>query len=249
MADYVTTHFVKFFREERHADEFLQGRMYLNRLSYFTKLESGFEDGRPDGNEAIAMWWQPHDLIIELNIPGIGHVSLTKADFAGPASMSFDYHQHLHVLCLYAFGTPGTLTEGGNIDIGTMNESALRGHLVIDDRCFKFGAYAVVMAVAPFLAQLKTALQSRALPFRARLVDYYDEETFHGEIPPIDIPFKKQKRFEYQKEYRVCVRSDTKGDDPLIVDIGDISSFSAKIPSSGINELFQISLRYEQDCR
>jgi hypothetical protein len=245
MSDYITTHFIKFFREERYADEFIRGRLYLNRLAFFRKLENNLDDGRPDGNEAIAMWLQPNDLTIELNIAGIGPVSLTKADFAGPVSMAFDYHEHLNVLCLYAFGTPGTITNNGNIDIGAMSETELRRNLSIDQRCLKFGGFAVVMAVTPFLGQLRSALQRSGLPCRGRLVEYYDEETFHGEIAPIDIPFKKQKRFGYQKEYRLCVQSKTKGDDPLIIDIGDISSISAKIESSQINELFQTNLRYE----
>jgi hypothetical protein len=245
MSDYITTHFIKFFSEERYADEFIRGRLYLNRLAFFRKLENNLDDGRPDGNEAIAMWLQPNDLTIELNIAGIGPVSLTKADFAGPVSMAFDYHEHLHVLCLYAFGTPGTITNDGKIDIGAMSETELRRNLSIDQRCLKFGGFAVVMAVTPFLGQLRSALQRSGLPCRGRLVEYYDEETFHGEIAPIDIPFKKQKRFGYQKEYRLCVQSKTKGDDPLIIDIGDISSISAKIESSQINQLFQTNLRYE----
>ncbi len=245
MRDYVTTHFIKFFSEERYADEFIRGRLYLNRLAYFKKLENELDDGRPDGHEAIAVWSQPKDLTIELNIPGIGRVTLTKADLAGPVSMALDYHDHLHVLCLYAFGTPGRITDDGNIDIGGMHEAELRGHLSIDERCLKFGAFAVVMAVTPFLSQLRTALERSGLRCLARLVEYYDEETFHGEIAPTDIPFKKQKRFAYQKEYRLCVQSKTKGDDPLIIDIGDISGISAKIESSRLNDLFQTDLRYE----
>jgi hypothetical protein len=246
MTDYVTTNFIKFFSEERYADEFIRGKLFLNRLSYFRKLENHLDDGRPDDHEAIAMWWQPSDLTIELGIAGIGRVSLTKADLAGPVSMAFNYHEHLHILCLYAFGTPGTITNDGKIDIGAMGETELRGHMSIDDRCLKFGAFAVVMAVTPFLGQLRSALQRSGLPCKARLVEYYDEETFHGEIAPVDIPFKKQKRFAYQREYRVCVNSKTKGDDPLIIEIGDISSLSAKIESSRVNDLFQINLRDEE---
>jgi hypothetical protein len=245
MPDYVTTHFIKFFSEERYADEFARGRLYLNRLSYFSKLENNLDDGRPDSHEAIAMWLQPNDLSIELNIAGIGRVSLTKADLAGPVSMSFDYHDHLHVLCLYALGTPGTITSDGEIDIGTMSEEALRGQLSIDERCITLGPFAVVTAVSPFLGQLRNALQSRGLPGKGRFVEYYDEETFHGKISPVDIPFKKQKRFGYQKEYRLCVNSNTKGDEPLILDIGDIRGISAKFQSSRLNDLFQNNLRYK----
>lgn len=245
MADYVTTHFIKFFSDERYADEFIRGKLYLNRLAYFRNLEDSLHDGRPDDHEAIAIWLQPNDLSIEITLPGIGQVTLTKADFAGPVSMALDYHNHLHILCLYAFGAPGRLTDGGRIDIGAMKESELRTHLAIDELCLRFGAFAVVMACAPFLGQLRTALERSGLRCQGRLVEYYDEETFHGVIAPTDIPFKKQKRFAYQKEYRLCVQSNTKGADPLIIDIGDIGKISAKFEASRLNNLFQTDLQYE----
>jgi hypothetical protein len=60
---------VKFFSEEQHANQFIAGQLYLNRLSYFKKVEAASEDGRPDANEAVAVWWQPDDTISVL--PGL----------------------------------------------------------------------------------------------------------------------------------------------------------------------------------
>jgi hypothetical protein len=39
-------YFVKFFAKESHADQFIKGGLYLNRLSYFKKIENDDEDGR-----------------------------------------------------------------------------------------------------------------------------------------------------------------------------------------------------------
>jgi hypothetical protein len=240
----VTTHLIKFFSEERFADEFVRGRLFLNRLSYFRKLEKTLGDGRPDSNEAVAVWLQPSGVSIELNMPTIGRVSLTEADLAGPVSMNFNYHNDLHILCLYAFGTEGMLTVDGNIDIGTMSEMELRNNLMIDSRCLNFGLYAVVTAASPFMSQLRGALDLCGYAVQVRLVEYYDEETFNGQAALADIPFRKQKFFSYQKEYRLCVQSNTKGDDPLIIDMGDIGHISAKIASAQLNNLFQTTLQH-----
>jgi hypothetical protein len=246
LSDYVTTHLIKFFGEERYAEEFVRGRLFLNRLSYFRRLEKTFDDGRPDSNEAVAVWLQPRGVTIELNMPTIGSVSLTQADLAGPVSISFNYHNDLHILCLYAFGTPGTLTADGKIDIGTMSEAELRNNLMIDSRCLNFGPYAVVVAASSFISQLRGALDHYD-SVQGRLVEYYDEETFSGKMALSDIPFKKQKVFSYQKEYRLCVQSNTKGDDPLIIDIGDISHISARVASAQLNNLFQTGLQHSAE--
>ena len=77
---------------------------------------------------------------------------------------------------------------------------------------------------------------------KAGLVHYYDERTFHGEIPRGEIPFWKQQRFRYQKEYRIVVRTGTKGIDPLSLAIGDIGAFSYKDDASKLNSLWQLRL-------
>jgi hypothetical protein len=59
-------YFIKFFREEKHADQFMAGELYLNTLAHFKKVESESDDGRDDPTEAIAMWWQPDDISIKL---------------------------------------------------------------------------------------------------------------------------------------------------------------------------------------
>ena len=48
--------------------------------------------------EAVARWWQPHDVIMNITVPGIGEMKITSADLAAPVSMSFEHHKH----CLFA---------------------------------------------------------------------------------------------------------------------------------------------------
>jgi hypothetical protein len=233
---------VKFFTKEEHANQFVRGSLFMNRLSYFKRLESEDNDGRPDATEAVATWWQPHDLVMDLNIPGIGAVSITKEDLAGPVSMAFEFHGYFHIFFLCTVYTTGFELVDGKLDIAENDVAELRRQLLIDERWFKFGPYAVVTPVPPFLAQLKEGLRRSGRWFNAGLVEYYNDETFHGEIAPKDIPFRKQKRFAYQKEFRICVHTGTKGNDPITIEIGDISHICVKVASSQLNDLLQLKL-------
>ena len=64
-------YFIKFFKKEDHTDQFIKGTLYLNRLSFFRSIEEddNYTDGRQDKTEAVAIWLQPHDLVIKVKTP------------------------------------------------------------------------------------------------------------------------------------------------------------------------------------
>lgn len=233
-------YFIKFFKQEEHANGFMEGSLYLNTLVYFKKVESECNDGRTDATEAVAMWWQPNDLVINLNVPGIGATEITSKDLAGPVSMAFDYHNYLHLFCLYAVHTVGFECVDGKLDYAPEDAQELQRQLNIDERCLKFGRFAVITPAVPFLDRLREALKRQGCKATAKLVEYYDDEVFHGEIPMADIPFKKQKRFSYQREFRLCVYPSIQKDAAITIDIGDISAICGKVEAARLHSLFEI---------
>jgi len=235
----VIWHFIKFFEQESYADAFMAGSLYLNTLAYFKRVESA-TDGRMDSTEAVAMWLQPDDLVIRLNVPGIGNTKITKKDLAGPVSMAYSHHDYLHILCLYAFYTDGAQYEDGKISCTAGQVDEVRRQLTIDERCFKFGKFAVITQPLPFLSQLREALKNQGYRATGKLVEYYDEETFHGQIPVKDAPFRKQKRFSYQREYRICVHPLIQHDSPLSINVGSLSHICVKVESSKLPHLYEL---------
>jgi hypothetical protein len=235
---------IKFFTEEHHADQFIAGNLHLNTLAHFKHVEAEDSDGRMDTTEGIAMWWQPYDLAMKLNVPGVGDIEITQADLAGPVSMAFDFHNNLHIFCLYAVHTTGFECIDDKIDFASEQAEELQRQLHIDERCMKFGKFAVITPAVPFLGQLRKTLNSQRYKARWKLVEYYDEETFHGEISPREIPFKKQKRFSYQREFRLCVYPRTKDEavnsNPITIHIGDISHICGKVAAAQIPGLFKL---------
>jgi hypothetical protein len=96
-------------------------------------------------------------------------------------------------------------------------------NLGVDERCLALGRFATLTLAVPFMHRLRRAMQSNGFGGTGRLVQYYDDTTFHGRFGHNDIPFKKQMRLSHQNEYRFCVDANTAGDNPLLIDIGDIS--------------------------
>jgi len=148
--------------------------------------------------------------------------------------MSFAHHDYIHVFCLYTVHTTGFRIDGlGKIDLCGNSADELQRQLRIDDRCQRFGKYAVVIQPVAFLKQVREALKGRK--FAYHLVQYYDDATFHGTIPPQEIPFRKQKRFSYQQEFRICVYPKIMHSSPITINIGIISNITGKMLSSQLN--------------
>jgi hypothetical protein len=106
----------------------------------------------------------------------------------------------------------------------------------------KFGAHAVVVQAPAFIERAKKALSEQAKANTMNLVEYYDDETFHGQIETKKVPFMKQKKFSYQNEFRICVDTKQNGDNHLIIPIGNLADISAKLESSKLHEVFKFNI-------
>jgi hypothetical protein len=169
LADPTIWIFVRFFQKEEWADDFIKGRIYLNRLSYFKKIEALYEDDeRPDTNEAVAMWWQPHGLHMTVSNPVFGNVAITEKDLAAPTSISFERHDHFHVLCLHSIYTSGFPIIDGKFHLAEGQVDKLYKQIRIDPRCFRFGRFAIIISPRPFIERITRVLRRQGR--KARLI-------------------------------------------------------------------------------
>jgi hypothetical protein len=243
MANAGIRYFIKFFQQEGWADDFIKGRIYLNRLSHFKKIEALYDDdARTDTNEAVAMWLQPDGVRMTFNFPAFGSIEITERDLAAPTSISFEYHDHVHLLCLHAIYTSGLPTVGDKLLLEEGQIDELHKQIRIDPRCFRFGRFSVIIKARPFIETITKIIRQQGRQMAHGLVHYYDDTAFYGNIPSKRILFYKQRRFEYQREYRIAVTSKLLGTEPLIMDIGDISRFCSKASSHKLNDLLQVTL-------
>ncbi|NTV45150.1 MAG: hypothetical protein HGB11_01175 [Chlorobiales bacterium] len=226
---------IKFFSEEKHANDFLQGKLFLNRLSHFRKQEEAYSEGRSDLTEAIKMWFQPFDIHMSLSVPEIGTIKITPEDLAAPVSVSRTGTDYLHIFCMYAIYTD--VPQSSDITDEEYRQKHLqeiKQKLIIDDRCIKFGSFAVIIPAHQFINQVQQQLQRQGYKFQAKLVDYYDDKSFSGEIPDVDVPFMKQVRFEYQSEFRITVDPRVLSSDPITIDVGPLDNALAKKGDSSV---------------
>jgi hypothetical protein len=174
--------------------------------------------------------------------PTFGRVEITEKDLTAPTSLSFDCYNHFHVLCLHALYTSGIpVVDDKFLSLAPGQIDEVYRQIRIDPRCFQFGRFAVIILAPQFVDRFTRALHYQGRKVEHHLVHYYDDITFNGAIPRNQILFWKQKRFAYQREYRFAVAPRLWGNDPLIVDIGDISQICGMVPSHKLNDLVRLN--------
>jgi hypothetical protein len=108
VANQVVEHFIKFFKDESHADQLIKGRLHLERLAYFKRVEENCNDGRADEADATSMWLQPRGIFGRLSVPALKlHTEITEADLAEPIWVGSCAYDHLHLFFLYAVCADG----------------------------------------------------------------------------------------------------------------------------------------------
>jgi hypothetical protein len=233
---------VKFFGELEHANRLLDGDLFMRRLSYYRRQEDA--EGRWDSTEGVWAWLQKQGLEIALTVPRIGVANITERDLAAPVSMSLSETDDLYIYCMYAYYLQEALPGDDPEEIyGDDRLAELEAALHIDPRCLRFGPHAVVIPYGAFMERFKKAAIDQALSMRADLVRYYDNEILNGQFQLKDVPFRKQKRFDYQREYRISIRAPDRSPLPRIFNIGSLHGLGSYVPSEQILKALKLSLR------
>jgi hypothetical protein len=193
-------------------NDFLDGKIYMNRLSYFLVLEGDEKDNRADYREALVAIWQPKDVTIEVN----GRV-LTS--IAGPIESRQQKNKHLHLFCLFT----GATSESNFLNPED-NKQAMQADFSVPEECENLGEYYVVIHnTKKFIDRMVESIRKAGYgdSAKAGMVEYYDAESFTGEFGD-RAAFFKTKNFSHQKEYKFVLDTKTEDEDPLILDIGEI---------------------------
>jgi hypothetical protein len=238
----ITYAYVKFFSERDHAEQFLDGKLFMQRVAHFRQQED--EEGRWDRTEGVSAWLQKQGLEIQLTMPTIGVANITERDLAAPVSISMSETDEPYIFCLYAYYIQRPLPTDDPRDIyGEDRLAELEANLQIDPKCLKLGPHAVWVPACPFMERLKEAAPGLGLSVRADHVRYYDEGVLNGQFDPKDVPFRKQKRFAYQSEYRICVRTLDRTPGPRIFNIGSLRGFSTYMDSKNLLHALKLAPR------
>ena len=226
---------VKFFDNPDYAEDFVNGRIFANRLSKFKQAENGDESGRMDRHEGTTDWLQPGN--IRLTINGMD----MSDDLAGPLEIQAGWLNHLNVFCLHAAHT-------GDLDLASLsndNIEILRQKLTIPDGCLLLGKYAVVVRnVSEFIDRMESAARAKGYRIARGLVKYYDPATVHRSFRDVESVFQKQEQYSYQREFRFVIDRGLWEEPHLIMDIGDLRDITLQLESTELNgERFLVQLQ------
>lgn len=222
--------FVKIFSSKAHAEDFLSGILYSNRLAFFRKLEEDVQANRGDRHEAVVGWYQPEQINLVLNDREI-------KDLAAPVSLQINQHNDLNIFCIYA------AHSGPFNEVTDDNILELKEYLKIPSDCLALGEYAVVVTHAKsFIDRVMSSVKEKGFGLKAGLVEYYEPESFSGSFAEDEAIFRKRKEFEHQREYRFSFDTGCSGDDPLKLQLGSISDIAVLCSTSEVNSLLQVRL-------
>lgn len=232
---------LKFFSKFEHAQQFLNGDLFMRRLSYFRREEDA--EGRWDSTEGVWAWLQRQGLQIQMNVPSVGAINITERDLAAPVAMSLSEPDDLYIFCMYAYYLEVALPGDDLRDVyGEDRVAELETAMQIDPRCLRFGRHAIVIPWGPLMEQIKRAAREQSLRLRAGLVRYYDDEVLNGQFELKDVPFRKQKRFDYQREFRICIQTLDRSPTPRTFNIGSLRGLGGYIPSEHVLKAFKLSV-------
>lgn len=223
--------FVKTFSESSHAEQFLDGLLYMNSLTYFAKLEESDSSGRGDQYEGIGAWLQPHEIQIEIN-----GTPIPSVDLAGPIAIRPTRHLAKNVFCMHASYV------GGNAPSIFETTDKFEEHLKIPQQNISLGQHSVVITnVNEFLHRVKATASEQNVALRANLVSYYDPTTFNGHFAEEDAPFNKQMKFAHQREYRLVVSTRKNDVSTYSLNIGNLRDIAYMISLATLNDSIKIS--------
>ena len=242
-----TIHFlVKVFEKKEYADDLLKGSLFVNRLSYFKKIEGS--DGRGDKDEGAIML--PIDracITLEATFGDTGETerfTIPQEDHYAPPIIRPQWFDHINVYCMYAI-------QGTSLKYITPNGvEDFRKQLELPEDVEKLGRHAVVIANVPeFIKRVKATGSRKEYKVCYKSVKYYDAE--EGSPPlrsEVETIFTKRKEFEYQREFRIAIDTSTPGCAPITFDIGSIADIAYYTDTSDINrQIRQMNVRFGCD--
>ena len=156
---------IKLFDCREHAEAFVNGKLFMNTVSYFREFQDKNGELRGDSYEGIQAIFQP-DRKGSLRI---GLATIPNKDIAGPILMYSNRVLQSNAFCCYSVNS-GSFT--------TLSEEILeefKRTLMMHRSCFGLGDHCVLIVNSQeFISRCTTAIRKAHLDGKLGLVDYYD---------------------------------------------------------------------------
>lgn len=205
--------FIKFFKEKKYADEFLNGHIYMNRLSYFRENYAGEdltnESNVSDKYEGTDGWVQPEHVTMTLLDTGEPIIPISPIQYF---NRNWDYYNLFCVFCVYM--------DPDKDSFSSLEDACCA--LLPKNETSNLGGFCVIIKAADFTHIFEQACSSLSLDLSHDLVNYFDKNEFSGHFEENRSIFNKVDSFKHQKEYRFCIAPVDYGKDARKLYLGDI---------------------------
>ncbi|MBR3875152.1 MAG: hypothetical protein IKJ25_00050 [Clostridia bacterium] len=202
-----------------YGDDFVKGKLYLNSLEYYRGIESVINKTAVERNTAINDYREGAVASVNVNDLHKFNINWEKEitdNIVGNVYLLSEILKYVKVLCFYAF----------KYDKDT--------HIALapSKKIYTFGANEAIIITNTneFLERVKSALDKRKTKIIAanhKFVDYYDDD----ETTKILGAFNKTADFWWQQEYRFMFIEEPFSLEPTILEIGDISDITIRVPT------------------
>lgn len=224
--------FVKIFENEKHAQDFVAGKLFMNTLRYFKEYRDAAGELRGDPFEGVVAWLQPSMVKVEF-----GGRQLSSSDIAYPIAIHDDQLLDRNAFCIYS------LNSRGHDSVSRETILDFKRTLEIHESCYGLGGYCVVILNAQeFINRASDAIRKSNLSGTLALVDYFNENEHHGEFNTQKHGYHKRSFFSHQREYRVLVNTYQDNSGPYILHIGDLSDIALLTTPEEFNSELEIRL-------
>ena len=194
--------FLKAYEDKKYAEDILEGKLYCNTIDFFKKAEAKEDNEcRNDSLEGCAFLLNKKEsAYLTTTIDGKEEILAEIRDLK-------IFNQNLNfkkIFCVYSF-----------------LEECQKDYFLIDEKFLSMGKYFLLIFYPDeFIERIHKTLKEKEYTFEYNFVEYVDSTKFSGKWEY----FKKDKKYEYQKEFRIYFESKEK--DAEILNIGNISDIA-----------------------
>nr|WP_298411913.1 hypothetical protein [uncultured Halomonas sp.] len=188
--------FVKLFENKEYAEDFVNGKLFMNTIRSFKEYKDESGELRGDEYEGIVAIYQPENL----GKIKFGNHTILASDLAAPIVMHGNYLLNHNFFCIYS------LNSRSHDALSAETLSEFKRTLELHESCFGLGKFCVVILNASqFIERCKYAIEKLNVNGNLDLVDYFNEHEFHGNMPGDKLGYQKRSLFAHQREYRIKI--------------------------------------------
>lgn len=195
--------------QKEHLATLRAGLLYMNSLAYFTKLENDAARSDPyEGTDSIIQQCDVGELFFDTQMPGINPLR-----FDGPPDglvnirISLNKTSACNIFCMFAVNEP------------------IVGSIFPKTYEWPGDQFVLFTDTAEFLNRVIVAAKRQGLRAEGRMVEYYDETKYSGQVGR----FLKRSSYSYLREYRIVVEPGVDG--PFLFEIGDLRDITSEVIS------------------